>query len=246
MKIALLLEHGSTASSVAATLDMFRLAERFQPGKGWSPSLYSAHGGTVHLIEKLTIQTEHMPASLGEFDAIILPGFSAESAEGIAGCLRTAWFQTVEHLRNLPSSTIVAASCYGTFALAEAGMLDGLPATTTWWFADVFRQRYPKVQLDVDEALVDSGNVITAGAMTAHTDLVLHVLRRLGGGELARRVGASCWWMVRVLRNVPSCRYRLSFLIRLWGVPSNGWKSGSHNLCMSTNGPRLCISATVL
>lgn len=34
MKIALLLEEGSTSSSVATTLDMFRLAQRFQPEAG--------------------------------------------------------------------------------------------------------------------------------------------------------------------------------------------------------------------
>ena len=63
-----------------------------------------------------------------------------------------------------------------------------MPATTTWWFADAFQQRYPQVRLDADKTVVDSGRAITAGAMTAHTDLVLHVLRRLGGVALARSV----------------------------------------------------------
>jgi transcriptional regulator GlxA family with amidase domain len=37
---------------------------------------------------------------------------------------------------------------------------------------------------------VDGGRVLTAGAMTAHTDLSLHVLRRLFGAELVRSVGS--------------------------------------------------------
>ncbi len=189
MKIALLLEDGSTASSVATTLDMLRLAERFQPEAGWRPHLYSPHGGLVRLTDTLGVETQRLPADLGGFDAVILPGFFAESVERIAEQLQTSWRGVIARLQKLPDRTLVAASCYGTFVLAEAGLLDGVAATTTWWFADAFRQRYPQVKLDADKALVDSGRAITAGAMTAHTDLALHVLRRLGGVALARSVG---------------------------------------------------------
>ena len=188
MKIALLLEEGSTASSVATTLDMFRLAQRYQPEVGWQPHLFSTHGGLVHLADMLVIKTQQLPVDLSGYDAIILPGFFAESVERIAERLQTTWRSVIARLQKLPDTTLVAASCYGTFVLAEARLLDKVPATTTWWFADAFRQRYPQVKLDADKTLVDSGRAITAGAMTAHTDLVLHVLRRLGGVALARNV----------------------------------------------------------
>ncbi len=188
MKIALLLEEGSTASSVATTLDMFRLAQRYQPEAGWQPHLFSTHGGPVRLTDAMLVETQRLPADLGSYGAIILPGFFAESVERIAERLQTTWYSVIARLQKLPDSTLVAASCYGTFILAEAGLLNGVPATTTWWFADAFQQRYPQVKLDADKTLVDSGRAITAGAMTAHTDLALHVLRRLGGVALARSV----------------------------------------------------------
>jgi len=189
MNIAMLVEEGATASSVTTTLDMFRLAQRFQPEVDYLPRLYSARGGLVRLTDALAVQTHRLPADLGTPDAVILPGFFAESVDHVAEQLRTTWRSAVARLRQLPDTTLVAASCYGTFTLAEAGLLDHLHATTTWWLAKEFQQRYPQVALNADQALVDSGRALTAGAMTAHTDLSLHLLRRLGGTALARQVG---------------------------------------------------------
>ena len=188
MKIAMLLGEGATASSVTTTLDMFRLAQRYQPEAGWKPHLYSTQGGLMRLNDAVAVETLQLPASLGDHDAIILPGFFAESLDHLVSQLQTTWHPVITRLQRLPETTLVAASCYGTFVLAESGLLNGLPATTTWWLAHEFQQRYPDVLLDADKTLVDSGRAITAGAMTAHTDLSLHVLRRLGGVALARSV----------------------------------------------------------
>ncbi len=188
MNIAMLLEQGATASSVTTTLDMFTLAQRYQPEAGWRPHLFSTHGGLVRLTDAVAVDTQPLPASLGAFDAIILPGFFAESLDHIVSQLQTTWHTVIARLQHLPETTLVAASCYGTFVLAEAGLLNEQPATTTWWLAHEFQQRYPDIRLDADKTLVDSGRAITAGAMTAHTDLSLHVLRRLGGVALARSV----------------------------------------------------------
>jgi transcriptional regulator GlxA family with amidase domain len=189
MSIAMLLEQGSTASSVSATLDMFRLAQRFDPQSDWRLELLSARGGTIQLVEGLTLQTRPLPKSIPDYKAVILPGFFADSLEQLVNQLETSWIANIAYLQRLPRDSLVAASCFGTFALAESKLLDGLSATTTWWLERDFRQRYPLVSLDADKALVDSGRVITAGAMTAHVDMTLHLLRRLGGAALARNVG---------------------------------------------------------
>jgi transcriptional regulator GlxA family with amidase domain len=72
----------------------------------------------------------------------------------------------------------VAAACIGTFVLAESGLLDDHEATTTWWLSSLFRQRYPRVQLDESRMIVSSGKIVTAGAALSHMDLALWLIRR--------------------------------------------------------------------
>jgi transcriptional regulator GlxA family with amidase domain len=76
------------------------------------------------------------------------------------------------------SGSRIAAACIGTFVLAETGLLEGQRATTTWWLAPLFRQRYPGVQLDESLMLVNSGNFITAGAALSHMDMALALVRQ--------------------------------------------------------------------
>jgi transcriptional regulator GlxA family with amidase domain len=73
---------------------------------------------------------------------------------------------------------LVAAACAGTFVLAEAALLDGEEATTTWWLAPLFRERYPRVRLVESRLIVQSNAVVTAGAALSHLDLALTLIRR--------------------------------------------------------------------
>jgi len=82
---------------------------------------------------------------------------------------------------------LVCASCSATFVLAETGLLDGCAATTSWWLAPLFRQRYPRVDLHEDAVIVPASNrIVTAGAALSQIDLMLWLVRRICGPEVAQ------------------------------------------------------------
>ena len=189
-RIALIVVPGATPSSVMITLDMINIASRYPEAEACRLDVLSVSGGAIQLSPSVSLATQVLPNTLDTYAAVILPGFFAMSIGGLCEQLQTVWQPVIECLRGLPPDTLVAASCYGTFVLAESGLLDAAKATTSWWFQADFRQRYPQVRLDADRALADDGRCLTAGAMTAHTELTLHVLRRLFGAALARKVGS--------------------------------------------------------
>lgn len=78
--------------------------------------------------------------------------------------------------------------CLGAFPLADSGVLDGHTATTHWKWADVFRQRFPRVALEPEELYIDEGRIITGAGATAGIDACLHLLARREGQHVANRV----------------------------------------------------------
>ena len=130
-----------------------------------------------------TAQGLHVPvlplASVRRPDVVLVPALGAKMPEALAA--RLARPDVADAAVALQwwsrAGAQIGAACTGTFVLAESGLLDGQRATTSWWLAPLFRQRYPQVVLDASPMLVNSAGFTTAGAAMAHLDLALNVVR---------------------------------------------------------------------
>ena len=123
-------------------------------------------------------------------DVVIVPGLYAETASELLQRLQSPPVQrAVRLVRNARAAgATIAASCGGTFIVAEAGLLKGRRATTTWWLASDFRRRFPDVELVTEQIVVADWPVATAGAAMAQMDLMLAVIARFAG----TRVSEAC------------------------------------------------------
>lgn len=82
----------------------------------------------------------------------------------------------------------VVSICTGAFALAAAGVLDGLHATTHWRHIDELDREYPAVEVDRDVLYVDEGEVLTSAGVCCGIDLCLHIVRRDLGAVVANEI----------------------------------------------------------
>ena len=113
-------------------------------------------------------------------DAVVLPALLHMGPESLVKALTSSEVREAGTVLRKWSErgALIASACVGTFVLAEAGLLDGEEATTTWWLSPLFRQRYPRVRLDESRVIVQSNAVVTAGAALSHLDLALTLIRR--------------------------------------------------------------------
>jgi transcriptional regulator GlxA family with amidase domain len=81
---------------------------------------------------------------------------------------------------------LTASVCTGAFLLARAGLLDGKPATTHWYFLDRLAKEYPSVQVKRDVRFVDSGRVMTSACVSAGIDMALAIVERYYGRDVAQ------------------------------------------------------------
>lgn len=111
-------------------------------------------------------------------DLVVVPGRNdplRPTSEAVLETLRRASAQ----------GSRIASICVGAFSLAEAGLLDGRPATTHWLAADELARRHPAVRVDPDVLYVDDGQVLTSAGAAAGLDLCLHIVRRDYGAAVA-------------------------------------------------------------
>lgn len=85
----------------------------------------------------------------------------------------------------------VGSICTGAFVLAEAGLLDGLRATTHWASCDNFAARYPGISVDPEPIFVRQGSVWTSAGVTAGMDLALAMVEEDHGRDAALEVAKA-------------------------------------------------------
>lgn len=122
---------------------------------------------------------------IGDCDAVLIPGL-IRGASGIpkADELKpvVAWLR-----QRHQQGSVVAGSCAGVFVLGESGLLDRRRCTTTWWLHEELTRRYPRADAVWGSALIDDDGVVSAGGPMSWIDMALHMIRRLGGAEVAKR-----------------------------------------------------------
>jgi len=133
----------------------------------------------VHTAQGLSVPVQPADAAARP-DWVVIPAIGYKMPEPLQRALaRPDVADAAALLREWSAAGVsCAAACIGTFVLAESGLLDGRIATTTWWLAPLFRQRYPKVELDDAHMLVSSGTMLTAGAALGHIDMALWLIRQ--------------------------------------------------------------------
>jgi transcriptional regulator GlxA family with amidase domain len=145
----------------------------------------AAEPGPLRTPAGFSVDVVHKLSAMARADIVIVPSWHSPNEknyrappEVLLKALRAA------HKRGAR----IVGLCVGAFVLAEAGLLDGRPATTHWAVVPAFARLYPQVELRPDVLYVDDGDVLTSAGTAAGIDCCLHLLRSDHGAEVANHM----------------------------------------------------------
>ncbi|HYV44171.1 MAG TPA: helix-turn-helix domain-containing protein [Myxococcaceae bacterium] len=169
MGLAAILDTLDTANGLAA--EMSRAGPPFTVRRVGVRRRARTHCGLQTALEPVALRPRP--------DAIIVPALGAKVPTALAEALERRDVRDAGAvLREAAGARVLlGAACTATFVLGAASVLEGRSATTSWWLAPLFRERFPEVALDESRMLVESSGVVTAGAALAHLDLALWLVR---------------------------------------------------------------------
>jgi transcriptional regulator GlxA family with amidase domain len=174
---------GASASAVGTTIDVVSAANRIV-GKPTFDLRFVSPESRVTLRGGLVADAQPL-ARTRPRDVIVTPGLGAATAEEIADRLGAADIAVATDWLSRARRAHIAASCTAVFVLAAAGVLEGRRCVTTWWLGAELAEVAPAARVVIDEMVVRDGPIWTAGSAFAHIDLMLALLRYLGGAALA-------------------------------------------------------------
>ncbi|MCI3952474.1 MAG: ThiJ/PfpI domain protein [Burkholderiales bacterium] len=177
MKTAFVIFDGMTVMDFIGIYDpLTRLKTmKIMPDFEWN---VCAVNGEVADDKGLRVTADAVGKPLAGYDLLVVPGGMGT--------------RTLQHDRNfidwLKGAERVqykASVCTGALLLGAAGYLEGRRATT---HPGALEELKPYCARVVTDRVVDEGNVLTAGGVTAGIDLGLHLVERFAGAEARTRV----------------------------------------------------------
>ncbi len=154
-----------------------------RPELGYDLEVVASRAGVIFEMDGLKIVADKPYHRLrGEVDTLLFPPMDFEDLfEGRQRFL--AWVRRMsDRVRR------IGTICFGTYILAEAGILRGRRVTTHWDLQHDFRDRYPDVELDIDPIYVKDGHVYSSAGATSGIDMTLALVEEDFGREAALRV----------------------------------------------------------
>ncbi|MCG8563683.1 MAG: helix-turn-helix domain-containing protein [Desulfobacterales bacterium] len=179
------------SSGISGLMDTFSIANLWNRTLArteadlFHTQVVSRDGNPVRTQECIELHPHASLADMAPTDILLIPSFLGPDPP-------PSWQRVLPWIRDqYHGGTPVGAMCTGTFVLAETGLLDGRMATTNWQMGNIFKKRYPRVKLHLEEILTEDAGLFCAGAATATFSLGLHLIERHSSARLTALVAKA-------------------------------------------------------
>jgi transcriptional regulator GlxA family with amidase domain len=182
MRIAIALFDGAEELDWAGPWEVLASWALGWPDDGVEVLTVAETTGPVRCANGLRVLADRTWDELGAVDVLVYPG-------GVGTRVQLGDERIRERMRSRAAAgTLMASVCTGSLVFADAGLLDGRPATTHWGALELLATLGEGVELRPEARFVDDGEIITAAGVSAGIDVALHLVARLHSAERAAAV----------------------------------------------------------
>ncbi len=211
LKIAVLALDNCIHSTVIGPYDIFSIADMQAKDLGWQEGgfcqvdIVSATGKSVKSFNGLPLQGTISIKAKQSYDIVITPALMGAYRSVKNEVALIQWLK-----KQHKSGACICSVCASAFLIAKAGLLESKQATTHWALADELKTFQPNISIKPEKMLIDEGDVISAGGVTAYQDLCLHLIRRFGSQELAVSISKTLLIDTTRQSQAPYSRYQIT------------------------------------
>lgn len=197
-RVGILLCDNVLATSATLPIEMLRTAEATARGlRVAAPVLeiftLSSRGEPVTSPSGFTLATTLSLDDAPQLDLVHVPGQWRNPRPAIASHPdHPAWLKA-QHQKGAAITAVGTGVCF----VAEAGLLNGKPATTHWHYFDRFQRDYPQVQLKRQYFITQAGNLYCAASVNTLAELMVHIIFLWFGRAVANNVERNFFHEIR-------------------------------------------------
>jgi transcriptional regulator GlxA family with amidase domain len=184
--ISILVPRGAAAlGCIEGSFILFSRANEILAGMGKNPMFNIQLVGMTkeaQVYDRLfTVRPDEEISKVSRTDLIIIPAVNGDMNKVIE--MNRDFFPWIND-RHLEGAE-VASLCVGAFLLASTGLLEGKKCSTHWMAENDFRKMFPDIELVSERIITDERGVYTSGGASSFWNLLLHILEKYAGREVA-------------------------------------------------------------
>lgn len=180
-KIGIFLFNDVEVLDFAGPFEVFSVTAREDGSKPFIVQTISETGQMIRTRNGLKVYPDYSFQTMPKFDLLIIPGGLGAREREVHNKTVINWIK-----EQMGEVQWMASVCTGALLLAEAGLLDGLNATTHWASLTRLKEEYPQVNVVKKVKFVDEGRIITSGGISAGINMSFHLVKRLAGVKIAK------------------------------------------------------------
>ena len=183
--VGFLIMDGVYNTELTAPYDIFQHTQYREGIKAMNVFTVANTDELVHTFEGMQIKPDYnyLKDSLPDIDILVIPSAEHHLDTDLEDEQMIGWVKKIDE-----QAIFMTSHCDGAFVLAQAGLLNDIASTTFPSDVDLYKKKFPQLEVYENILFVHDGKYITSAGGAKSFEAALYLCEKLYGAEVAKRL----------------------------------------------------------